>query len=245
MKTNAKTWPTAKVLGIQVDCIQREELLEALRDRIATQTLPWHVVTMNAEMAEAAQRDPKVMALLQQADLVIPDGIGIVWALKQQGIQVQRLPGVELVESLLQRAPEKQWRIGILGSSPETLAAFQALLPQRFGAVKLVFCQHGYFQPETEPELVAAIQAAQPDLLFVALGVPRQEDWIARHRNTLQVPILMGVGGSFDVLSGHLKRAPLWMRRLHLEWFFRLLQQPSRWRRMLALPRFVIKVLRT
>lgn len=244
MKTEVKNWPQAHLLGIPVDCLTRQTLLDYLLEQRG-RTGSCHLVTMNAEMAYAASQEPETMALLQQADLIIPDGIGVVWALAQQGVKVQRLPGVELVEALFQLAPQKDLRLAILGSSPETLAAFESQIPERFGAVELVYSRNGYFAPVEEAAIVAAIREARPDILFVALGVPRQEAWIARYREVLGVPVLMGVGGSFDVLSGHLQRAPAWMRRLHLEWFFRLLQQPSRWRRMLALPRFVIKVLRT
>lgn len=244
MKTEVKNWPLAHLLGIPVDCLTQPILLEhLLAQRGGSGSC--HLVTMNAEMAYAATQEPETLALLQQADLIIPDGIGVVWALTRQGVRVQRLPGVELVEALFQLAPQQGLRLAILGSSPETLAAFEAQIPERFGAVELVYSRNGYFQPAEEAGIVAAIREARPDMLFVALGVPRQEAWIARHRQSLGVPVLIGVGGSFDVLSGQLQRAPLWMRRLHLEWFFRLLQQPTRWRRMLALPRFVIKVLRT
>jgi len=245
MKHKLKNWPTSSLLGIPLDCPDKPGLLAYLLACVSEGQTPCHVVTINAEMAYAASQDAELMQLLQQADVVIPDGIGVVWALRRQGLQVQRVPGVEVVEALFQLAPEKDLRLAILGSSTDTLSALKTLLPKRFGGVELVFAHHGYFQPAEEAALVAQIQAAQPDILFVALGVPRQEAWIARHRSALAVPVMMGVGGSFDVISGRLERAPAWMRRLHLEWFFRLLQQPSRWRRMLALPQFVLKVMRT
>ncbi|MGV3526144.1 MAG: WecB/TagA/CpsF family glycosyltransferase [Candidatus Sericytochromatia bacterium] len=247
MSTNVpKSWPVTPLLGIPVDCPPGPEALHnALQAQIATPQSSWHVVTMNAEMAYAATLNPALMGILQRAELVIPDGIGVVWALGRQGVRVQRLPGVEIVETLLARASREPLKLAILGSSPETLEALQAVITQRYGHVPLAYCQHGYFKPEDEAKILADIQAARPDVLFVALGVPRQENWIAEHRKDLQIPLLIGVGGSFDVISGRLQRAPEWMRRLHLEWFFRLLQQPTRWRRMLALPQFVLKVLRT
>ncbi|HEY9840244.1 MAG TPA: WecB/TagA/CpsF family glycosyltransferase [Candidatus Obscuribacterales bacterium] len=245
MNTVSKSWPTTRLLGIPVDCPGREQLLNHL---IAHAKSPdrdsWHLVTMNAEMADAATRDRAFFDILQQADVIIPDGIGVVWALGHEGIKVQRLPGVELVEELFRRADGAGLRLGILGSSPETLGAFQDQIPAKFGKVELVFCQNGYFKADEEQEILARMRAARPDILFVALGVPKQEAWIAKHRAELGIPIMMGVGGSFDVISGRLQRAPAWMRRAHLEWLYRLYQQPTRWRRMLALPRFVLKVLR-
>lgn len=243
MNKHSKTWPTAEVLAIPVDCLSKDTLVAELLQRIQ-QRETIHLVTMNAEMAYAAHSDPAHMQLLQAADIVIPDGIGVVWALGHQGIPVQRLPGIELTQALLDQAVGQHLRVGILGASPETLAALQTVLQARWPDLILPVLQDGYFSPEQEADIVQQIQAAELDILFVALGVPRQEEWIQRHQTALNVPLMMGVGGSFDVLSGRLERAPELMQRLHLEWLFRLLQQPSRWRRMLALPKFVVEVLR-
>lgn len=244
-KTIEKSWPVTRLLDIPVDCPTREGLLEGLIRHARQHGPSCHLVTMNAEMAYAASEDPAFHKLLQQADIIIPDGIGVVWALGHEGVKVQRLPGVELVEALFRRAPAEKLRLAILGSSPETLAAFTEQIPERFGEVELVYTRNGYFQPADEADILAELQAARPQILFVALGVPKQETWIAAQRDKLGIPVLMGVGGSFDVLSGRLQRAPGWMRQAHLEWLYRLYQQPTRWRRMLALPKFVVKVLRT
>lgn len=237
-----KNWPVTALFGVPVDCIGKSQLLDCLRSCIFNRQSV-HLVTINAEMAYAATQNTTLMAALQQAELIIPDGIGVVWALGRQGMHVQRLPGIELVEELLQESAQKGLKIAILGSSQATLTALPAQLEKRFGTVQCVYSHHGFFKEEEIPEILGAINAAEPDVLFVALGVPKQECFIARWRQQLQVPVLMGVGGSFDVLSGQLKRAPRWLRKIHLEWFYRLLQQPSRWRRMLALPRFVFKVM--
>lgn len=251
MQTLKKDWPQTEVLGIAVDCLNREQLLDFLLQQVrhkasALNTPPaTQVVTMNAEMAYAASLDAELMQILQEAEIVIPDGIGVVWALRHQGVPMQRLPGVEVVEELFARAATEHLRIAIWGSHPDTLAELQTVLKTRFQAPELVFCQHGYYAPEEEEALLAQLAATEVDILFVALGVPRQEQWIQRWREHLKIPVMMGVGGSFDVISGRLQRAPLWMRQSHLEWLYRLYQQPSRWRRMLALPKFVMKVLST
>lgn len=242
MKTLNKDWPVTSLLGISVDCISKSRLLDCLNSHVLSRQ-QLHLVTMNAEMAYAASRDSTLMTVLQQADLIIPDGIGIVWALGRQGVRVQRLPGIEIVEALLQSSAQTGLKIAILGSSQSTLEALPQKLEERFGAIQRVYTRNGFFSEAEIPEILSAINAANPDVLLVALGVPKQEFFIARWRQQLQVPVLIGVGGSFDVLSGQLKRAPLWMQRAHLEWFYRLLQQPSRWRRMLALPKFVLKVM--
>ncbi len=243
MKKHSKTWPTAKVLEIPVDCLTKESLVNELLNRIQARDQV-HLVTMNAEMAYAAHLNPEHLQLLQAADIVIPDGIGVVWALGHQGVPVQRLPGIELTQALLEQAETKHLRVGVLGSSPETLAALETVLNSRWPALETPIFQDGYFTEEQENGILEQIKAADLDLLFVALGVPRQEEWIQRYQSQLGIPLMMGVGGSFDVLSGRLERAPELMQRLHLEWFFRLVQQPSRWRRMLALPKFVVEVLR-
>lgn len=245
MSTLTKPWESTRLLDIVVDCPKRNDLLDWLFQQAKTRGRSCHMVTMNAEMAYAATQEPAFMQVLNQADLIIPDGIGVVWALKRQGIQIQRLPGVELVEAIFKAATAQNLKLAILGSSPDTLAAFTAKLDTATREQALVFCQDGYFKPEQEADLIERLQQAQPDILFVALGVPRQENWIASHRDSLRIPVLIGVGGSFDVLSGRLQRAPVWMQRMHLEWLYRLYQQPTRWRRMLALPQFVMKVLRT
>ena len=237
-----KPWPITRLLSIPVDCVSRTDLLAFVQSRVLARDQQLHIVTMNAEMAHAATADPALMAALQQADLIIPDGIGVVWALGRQGIRVERLPGIELVQELLRRSAEGQLKVGILGSSQTTLDQLEPVLTKRFGPVQRVYTRNGFFSPAERPGILADINAAAPDVLFVALGVPRQELFIAEFRSQLQAPILIGVGGSFDVISGQLKRAPLWMQKAHLEWFYRLLQQPSRWRRMLALPLFVLQV---
>jgi len=242
MKTINKDWPVTSLLDISVDCPSKAGLLRYFEAQIQAKEQT-HVVTMNAEMAYSATQDQAFKDLLNQADIVIPDGIGVVWALGKQGVKVQRLPGVELVETLLQTSPSTGLNWAILGSSSATLAALPESLKKRLGEFKApVYLHNGFFSPDQIPGIVAEINASQPDVLFVALGVPKQEQFIAQWRKELNVPLLMGVGGSFDVLSGQLKRAPVWMQRMHLEWFYRLLQQPSRWRRMLALPKFVLKV---
>lgn len=243
MKQLKKNWPQTDVLNISVDCVQKPSLIDFMLEHIQQAQETCHIVTMNAEMAYAASQDPALLKLLQNADIVIPDGIGVVWALKHQGVHVQRLPGVELVEELFRLAPQKKLRIAIWGSHPDTLTALNKVLNTDYNQPELVFCQHGYYAAEEEADLIQSLSTVEADILLVALGVPRQEEWIQRHREHLKIPIIMGIGGSLDVISGNLERAPLWMRQAHLEWLYRLYQQPSRWRRMLALPKFVGKVL--
>ncbi|MFQ6539366.1 MULTISPECIES: WecB/TagA/CpsF family glycosyltransferase [Aphanothece] len=201
------------------------------------------IVTLNAEMTMAARANPALGAAIDAAQLVIPDGAGVVWALGRQGFKVRRSPGIELAHSLLSHAASHGWRVALVGASPEVMEQLTGSLRQRMPELDLVFALHGYQPPEAWPALEARLLAAAPDLVLVALGVPRQEVWI-QHLGGRRGGLWMGVGGSFDVWAGVKKRAPAWMGALQIEWLYRLIQEPSRWRRMLALPAFAWDVIR-
>ncbi|MFS8859429.1 WecB/TagA/CpsF family glycosyltransferase [Synechococcus sp. B60.1] len=200
------------------------------------------VVTCNPEMIMQAQQDPAFAQVLQEAELVIPDGIGVVWALRRQGIRVQRVPGIELAEALISRAAERRWRLALVGGRPEVNRAAVQQWQARFPSLS-IWGHHGYFSGAEEEKLLQALQKIQPQLVWVGLGSPRQELWIRQRRALLPQAIWMGVGGSFDIWAGQKRRAPRWWRDHHLEWLYRLYQEPWRWRRMLALPRFAWRVL--
>jgi N-acetylglucosaminyldiphosphoundecaprenol N-acetyl-beta-D-mannosaminyltransferase len=226
------------VLGLPID-VCRDVLAAALtlHDRGGGQ-----VVTLNAEMSMAALAQPDLEAVIQDAELVIPDGSGVVGALALQGVRVRRCPGIDLARALLQEAAARQWRVALVGASPQVMAALQVRLTDEIPGLQLVLCCHGFQPAEAWPDLEQHLLALQPDLVLAALGVPRQETWIQRLRQG-QPGLWMGVGGSFDVWSGHKKRAPRWMGTLHIEWLYRLVQEPARWRRMLSLPRYALAVL--
>lgn len=202
------------------------------------------VVTLNPEIAMAAQRDPALRLAVEAADLVVADGIGLVWAAALLGRPLPgRVPGIELLEALLADAARLGLRVFFLGARPEVVAEAARRAAARFPGLPLVGHHHGYFRPAEEEAVVAAVRAAAPDLLFVGMGAERELKWTFRHRERLGARVAMGVGGSFDVLSGRLRRAPRWVRRVHLEWLYRLLQEPWRWRRQAVLPRFALRVL--
>lgn len=200
------------------------------------------LVTLNAEMTMTALELPELEQAIRQADLVIPDGAGVVWALRRQGVWVRRSPGIELAHDLLAHSARQGWRVALVGGSPEVMETLVERLPQQHPGLQLVMALHGYQPAEVWPELERQLLALQPDLVLAALGVPRQETWIARLRRG-QPGLWMGVGGSFDVWSGQKKRAPRWMGTLQIEWLYRLLQEPRRWRRMLSLPKFALAVI--
>ena len=201
------------------------------------------IVTLNAEMTMMARADPDLYGAIASADLVIPDGAGVVWALARQRIKVLRSPGIELAWSLLGYAAVHHWRVALVGASPDVMETLRQQLPQQLPGLNLVMAVDGYQSEEAWPALESELISTRPDLVLIALGVPRQETWSERVSAGAN-GLWMAVGGSFDVWSGSKRRAPAWMGRLQIEWLYRLIQEPSRWRRMLTLPAFAWAVLK-
>jgi len=231
------------VLGVQVASLTREEAMTRLC-HMARDGGSHHVVTVNPEFVMMAQHDPAFRRVLNAADLAIPDGAGIVWAARLlHGCHCERITGVDSVLSLACYAADADLRPFLLGAAPGVGEQTAEVLRRRYPGLQIAGVYAGSPTPEEEDAIVTRILDARPDLLFVAYGAPQQDLWIARTRQRLQVPLAMGVGGSFDFISGRRRRAPLWMQRWGLEWLNRLYHEPWRWRRMLALPRFALAVL--
>jgi N-acetylglucosaminyldiphosphoundecaprenol N-acetyl-beta-D-mannosaminyltransferase len=175
--------------------------------------------------------------ILRKAELVIPDGSGVVLGMKKQGISVKKLPGVELTEKCIESSGAN---IFFLGASEDVISTAYSKMKDKYPNSKIVGYHNGYFKDSESDKIIEEINKTNAEVVFVGLGVPRQEKWIREHMNSLSASVFIGVGGSFDIFSEKLKRAPSIMRKLHLEWLYRLYLQPSRWRRMLVLPRFLI-----
>ena len=209
-----------------------------------------HIVTLNAEMSMQGRQNPDLAHVIRQAELVIPDGAGIVLYLRWRGRQVQRCPGIELAEALIRQSPTiqrspasstelpTQPRLFFYGGAPGVAQAAADRWQTELPNVAIAGVQHGYINAEEHTALCQHLSDTQPDIILVGLGVPRQEFWIHEHRSLCPHAIWIGVGGSFDIWSGTKTRAPEWLRNNHLEWTYRLYQEPWRWRRMLALPKF-------
>lgn len=196
-------------------------------------------VAINPEKVRQAVRDPQLLAILQDADIGVCDGIGIVLAARLlYGRKIRRCTGCDLFFHLNATAAARGWRVFLLGASPECNAAACARLGEMYPGLKIVGNRDGYFRDSEE--VVAEINASRADLVFVAMGSPKQEHWIARHRRSINASFCMGIGGTLDVVSGRAKRAPKVFRRTGTEFLFRLLANPGRWRRQLALPAFVL-----
>ncbi len=233
----------ATVLGVSIDVVSMSQAVGKLELFIREQT-PHLIATANAEMVMLAQADRELAAILAQSHLVVPDGAGVVWAARHQGYTIpERVAGYDLAQNLLAVAAEKGYRVFMFGSHPAVIDKAKNAAIEKYPGLTIVGVRNGFFTAEDEAAIIQAITAAKPDILLAALGVPKQEKWLARHLSALQVPVCMGVGGTFDVMAGAVKRAPRWMQRSSLEWLFRLLCQPQRAIRMLALPRFAIKVI--
>lgn len=202
------------------------------------------VITLNPEMLYAAWHDPDLRELLNQGDLVVADGHGIVWAGRRLGRPFpERVAGIELIELLAVRAASAGWRLYLLGGAPGVAGAAAATLKRRHPGLQVVGTGDGYFTEAALSGVLGRIRDSDPDLLLVGMGFPKQEHFIRNHRQRLGHPVAIGVGGSFDVISGRLRRSPAWVRRLRLEWLFRVWQEPARWRRLLVLPLFMGLVL--
>lgn len=203
------------------------------------------VVTVNPEFLMAARRDPAFAAVLNNADLAVADGVGLIWAARRLGHPLpERVTGVDLVEGVAAVAARQGLRLYLLGAQEGVAAAAAAVLCARYPGLIVAGTYAGSPATAEDDAIVARVNQAQAGILFVAYGAPRQDLWIARNRARLSAGVAVGVGGAFDFISGRSRRAPRWMQRLGLEWLHRLYHEPWRWRRMLALPRFVWAVLR-
>ena len=234
----------AEILGCRLDVVGMAGALQVIEDSIHRRE-PSQVITLNAEMIYRAQKNRQLRDMYSRARLVTPDGIGVVWALRRAGWRIsRRVTGIGLTLEILGMARERSWRIFLLGAEPGITEKVARKLADSDPPLEVAGVHHGYFADEESPTIIEQIRAARPDVLLVGLGAPRQDIWIAAHLEELRVPVCIGVGGTFDVLAGKVKRAPKIWRRLGLEWLFRLISEPARIKRQLALPRFAWLVLK-
>ena len=231
-----------EILGVNVNSLTMAQAVEAVQQFIAEKKGAL-VATANAEMLMRATQDDELKDILNQADLVVPDGAGTVWAAGHLGEPMpERVAGFDLAQELMREAPARGDRIYFFGSAPGVADKAKAKAEELYPGIQVVGTRNGFFTEADEPGIIAEIKAARPDILLAALGVPKQEKWLKKHMQELPVPVSIGVGGTLDVMAGVMERAPLWMQKAKLEWLFRGLKQPSRAGRLLALPKFVLKV---
>lgn len=233
-----------KILGVPVHPLTMNESVAVLEDKLQKKEQAF-VVTANAEIIMMCQQDKEYNNIVsEKADLVLPDGAGAVWAGRYLGNEVpERVAGFDLYNQLLKLSADKGYKAYFFGGAPGVAEAAKNKAEELYPGVQIVGCRNGYFTEAEEEAIIKEINDAAPDMLFVALGAPKQEKWLVKYRKQLKPRVLMGIGGSFDVLAGKMERAPKWMQEASLEWAFRLYKQPSRFMRMLALPKFVLKVI--
>lgn len=225
--------------GIPFDDGSPEELLEKAfcligLDRAAC------AVTPNPEIVMAAGKDPALREAILRADLILPDGVGLVWASRILGTPIRhRQPGIDFASALLAELAGRHGSVFLLGAEPGVAEHAGDQLARQFSGLRIAGTQHGYFSSEEESALLEEILQSRPELLFVCLGSPRQELWMERHRADLPGVLMIGLGGALDVYSGKVRRAPPSWRRLGLEWLWRLLQEPKRLTRVIRLPAFL------
>ncbi|MBI5564298.1 MAG: WecB/TagA/CpsF family glycosyltransferase [Chloroflexi bacterium] len=233
---------TIRILDIPVHDVTMAETLDAIGRFVSAHT-PHQICTVNPEFIMAAQNDLEFKQILNRSALNLPDGIGVVWAAKRQGHALrERVAGSDLIYQLADRAARTAWNIFLLGAAEGVADQTAIKLRSIYPGVNIVGAWAGSPRPDDDDEAVRRIQAARADIVLVAYGAPKQDKWIDRNLARTGASVAIGVGGSFDFVVGTQRRAPQWLRRLNLEWLYRLVREPRRWRRQLALPRFVWKV---
>ncbi len=233
---------TLEILGSRVDPVDMQEAQSRIAALLAQQRFA-QVVTFGSEMAMLARRDPDYREVVNAADLVVPDTIGVVFAARMLGRPLrERVAGIELIERVCAACARDGIRLYLLGGAPGVAERAGVVLAQRHPGLRIAGFHDGYFEQTEESDVIGGIAASGARLVLVALGFPKQELWIRRNAAALGPVVCIGVGGSLDVISGRLQRAPALMRTLGLEWLYRLVREPQRLGRQLALPLFAMLV---
>ncbi len=236
---------TIRMYGLPIDVVTLESAFERFKQLLDRSVFSF-ICTPNTEIVMVARKDEELKEILKSSDMNIPDGIGLVIASKIHKLGlIERVTGVDMMEKMLEFCNYSRKSIYILGGKPGVAEMAVHNIKEKYSNIKVEGYKHGYFNGDEEKEIIKNINKISPDILFVALGAPRQEKWIYNHRKDLNVKIAMGVGGGVDIWAGTAKRAPQVFRILGLEWFYRLLKEPWRFKRMLILPKFMIQVLKS
>jgi len=225
----------AMILGVPVDKMSLDECVARLDESVRTKK-PRHLVLVNAAKIVKARYDKELADIIHAADLVGADGVPVVWTSRLLGDPLPgRVNGTDLMERLLALSMQKQYKLYLLGATEHVIEKAAEKFRELYPTLNLVGYRHGYFNSfEEEVKAAEEIAKAQPDILLVGMGTPMKEKWVRRHINRFNVPVIHGVGGSFDLYGGQTKRAPKWMQNWGLEWLYRTMQEPRRlWKRYL------------
>jgi exopolysaccharide biosynthesis WecB/TagA/CpsF family protein len=239
-----------KLFQVGIDQVDNQETIQRIEEFIVSKK-SHQIVTPDTLAVLQARKDPEYHAILKSADLVTPDGAGILWAATTLSCPLpERVTGIDIIHNICRLSDKKGYSLYLLGSYPGVASEAALNLTRKYSGIRIAGTHHGYFNCEDvkngnnvrdkeEEEIIAEIKEKRPDILLVGMGVPKQEKWINKNLNRLDVPVCMGVGGSFDVLSGRIPRAPLWMQKHGMEWIYRSIKQPNRAFRTLALFYFI------
>lgn len=216
------------MMGCQIDNLSMEDTLQKIEGFIHS-GLPHQHVVVNVDKLVKAERDPELRRIINECALINVDGMPVVWASRLLGKPLkERVAGVDLFEALMARSAQKGWRVFLLGAREEVVSGVKHNYELKYPGLVVAGYRNGYWRPEEEAGVVRQIQEAQADLLFVAISSPKKEQFLGQYQAQMKVPFAMGVGGTFDVAVGRVKRAPRWMQQAGLEWFYRFLQEPRR-----------------
>ncbi|WP_010268715.1 WecB/TagA/CpsF family glycosyltransferase [Paenibacillus senegalensis] len=246
MAANSVDSKKIQVLGVPIAKYTLQETVDLLLTEIVARRQSrlslFHVITANPEIVMKCQSDVELRTIVHDADLVTADGIGIVLAARWNKTPIQeRVTGYDLLISLLDQGERIGLSLYFLGADEHTNRTAVEKIAKKHPGLRIAGRHHGFFTDDEEAQLIEDIRAKQPDLLIVALGAPKAEKWIKRHKDSLNTLAAVGVGGSLDVIAGKVKETPQLWKKLNVEWLHRLLTQPSRWRRQLVLPVFAMK----
>lgn len=232
---------TVKLLGFNIDTFDFESAVNYAMDLIKN-LKGGQIVTINPEMIEFGLKTPYFAEILNNADLVIPDGVGVKIGLKIKGIQAERIAGIEFSHKMIEECSKNNFSVALIGAKPNILEKAASNLKSEFKDLDINYSQDGYFK-DTE-RVLAELKEKSPKFILVALGSPKQEEFILEARKLLLQSLMIGVGGSFDVWSGEVERAPEVYQKLGLEWLYRTVKEPQRFKRIFpTLPRFILRVL--
>jgi N-acetylglucosaminyldiphosphoundecaprenol N-acetyl-beta-D-mannosaminyltransferase len=216
------------MMGCQMDNLTMDETLHKVEGFIATGQ-PHQHVCVNVDKLVKADRDPELRRIVNECALISVDGMPVVWAARLLGKPLkERVSGVDLYEALMKHAALKGWRVYLLGAREEVVSEVKRLYEIKYPGLLIAGYRNGYWKADEEEGIVDQIAAARADLLFVAISSPKKEHFLGQYQARMKIPFAMGVGGTFDVAVGRVKRAPLWMQKCGLEWFYRFLQEPRR-----------------
>ncbi len=217
-----------EMMGCRIDNLSMEETLQTIEGFIKSGKPHQHVV-VNVDKLVKASRDAELRRIINDCALVNVNGMPVVWASRLLGRPLkERVAGVDLFEALMRRSASRGWRVFLLGAREEVVSGVKSAYEQKYPGLTVAGYRNGYWRPEEEAAVVEHVKAAGADLLFVAISSPKKEQFLGRYQAEMQIPFAMGVGGTFDVAVGRVKRAPVWMQNAGLEWFYRFLQEPRR-----------------